>query len=374
MAIIDFKVFTRIAPHVMAVRKPVLIRGRHGVGKSEIVEQMAKELGLPLIMRRASQMTEGDLIGLPFRDGETTKWLPPDWFKAACTSACVLFFDEVDRAVDEVAQQLFELNDNRSLYGNDLHPDTIVVAAINGGAHGAKYQVRKMDPAELDRWTVFDVEPSVEDWLDWAADDKVHSLIWDFINNNRTHLEHSTTQEPDKVYPSRRSWTRLSETLVHTEWLKDEDAIKGNLGNIAILTDSFCGIEAAGAFRDFAENYRMAVSMEDLLDDGKFDLVADWRIDQHAAMVDKIDAEKVFDKNLTKKRAKNLAGYIERLPSELAVRLWQLVLMSGNEKNIKAIHKLPVETVEGFEGQYLNKLVVSYIIGQQDAEKADDEG
>jgi hypothetical protein len=62
----------------------------------------------------------------------------------------------------------FELTDSRKINGWHLHPETLVVAAVNGGEHGAQYQVGEMDPAELDRWTVFDVEPSTEDWLKWA--------------------------------------------------------------------------------------------------------------------------------------------------------------------------------------------------------------
>ena len=46
---IDFKTFTQIAPHVLAVGKPILIRGRHGIGKSEIVYQIADKMGLPIV-------------------------------------------------------------------------------------------------------------------------------------------------------------------------------------------------------------------------------------------------------------------------------------------------------------------------------------
>ena len=162
---IDFKTFNQVAPHVAAVRKPVLLRGRHGVGKSEVVYQLAQALDKPVVERRASQMTEGDLVGLPKTDGDVTSFCPPDWFQAACDNAVVLFFDEVDRAVTEVRQGLFELTDSRKLNGWFLHPETLIVAAVNGGEHGAQYQVGEMDPAELDRWTVFDVEPSTEDWL-----------------------------------------------------------------------------------------------------------------------------------------------------------------------------------------------------------------
>ena len=101
-----------------------------------------------------------------------------------------LFLDEVDRATIEVRQGIFELTDSRKLNGHILHPDTLIFAAVNGGEHGDQYQVGEMDPAELDRWTVFDVEPTAEDWLAYAKD-KVDGIIWDFINQNRNHLEHT---------------------------------------------------------------------------------------------------------------------------------------------------------------------------------------
>ena len=179
---IDFKTFLKVAPLVTDVRKPILLRGRHGVGKSQVVYQFADDRGIPVVERRASQMTEGDLIGLPSVDNGRTSWNPPDWFKTACETPVVLFLDEVDRATIEVRQGIFELTDSRKLNGHHLHEDTLIFAAINGGEHGAQYQVGDMDPAELDRWTVFDVEPSVEDWLEWGKEN-VSQIPWDFVTN-----------------------------------------------------------------------------------------------------------------------------------------------------------------------------------------------
>ena len=88
---IDFKTFIEIVPHVTTIRKPVLLRGRHGIGKSQVVYQIAGSLGLPVIERRASQMTEGDLVGLPSTDGNTTTFNPPDWFKECCNEPRILF-------------------------------------------------------------------------------------------------------------------------------------------------------------------------------------------------------------------------------------------------------------------------------------------
>ncbi len=191
---VDFATFVALAPFVTKVRKPILLRGRHGIGKSEVVYSFAKTAGLPVVERRASQMTEGDLLGLPdSRDAEVggkrvTTWNPPDWFALACASPVVLFIDEIDRATTEVRQGFFELTDSRKINGHTLHPDTLIFAAVNGGEDGSNYQVGEFDPAELDRWTVFDVKPTVEDWLNWGKEN-VDSLVWDFINNNREHLE-----------------------------------------------------------------------------------------------------------------------------------------------------------------------------------------
>ena len=55
---IDFKTFNLVVDHVLRDGKPVMIRGRHGIGKSQVVYQTAKRWNLPVVERRASQMTE----------------------------------------------------------------------------------------------------------------------------------------------------------------------------------------------------------------------------------------------------------------------------------------------------------------------------
>ena len=51
----DFATFLSTVPAILQARLPVLIRGRHGVGKSEVVYMIAKERGLPVVERRASR-------------------------------------------------------------------------------------------------------------------------------------------------------------------------------------------------------------------------------------------------------------------------------------------------------------------------------
>jgi hypothetical protein len=329
---IDFATFVKVAPHVAAVRKPVLIRGRHGVGKSEVVYQIAGGLGMPVVERRASQMTEGDLVGLPSTDGNVTSFNPPDWFKTACDNPVVLFLDEVDRATIEVRQGIFELTDSRKLNGHVLHKDTLIFAAVNGGEHGDQYQVGEMDPAELDRWTVFDVEPTTEDWLTWAKD-KVDGILWDFINQNRNHLEHTGDFEPNKVYPSRRSWVRMNECFAQAALLV-EDA---DTSVMFPLATGFVGFEAAVSFKDFVDNYERQVTIENILDEGKIQLTDRFGINDHNALVEKMEAKEIFTAPLSEERVENLARYFMVVPSEVGMKLWT-VLGQGDNANVIAFH------------------------------------
>ena len=340
---VDFKTFNAVAPLVANVRKPILLRGRHGVGKSCVVYQTAAAMGLTVVERRASEMTEGDLVGLPVIDGNCTTFNPPDWFKQACDEPVVLFLDEVDRATTEVRQGIFELTDSRKLNGHCLHEGTLVFAAVNGGEHGEQYQVGEMDPAELDRWTVFDVEPTVEDWLGWAKDN-VDEIVWDFINQNHNHLEHKGDFEPNKVYPSRRSWDRFNECAVAAGILSEEGRQTG-LGTLYELGCAFVGFEAAVSFRDFAEKYESQVNWTDVVVDGNIEKTAQFGINDHSALVEKMEAANVFAAQLPAAQIGNVAAYFLTLPSEVAMKLWT-VMGNGELQNTIALHQ--TEGVSGY--------------------------
>ena len=333
---IDFKTFNSIVDFVLDDKKPVLIRGRHGIGKSCVVYQTAERLSLPVVERRASQMTEGDLMGLPSVEGASTKWNAPDWFKEACDKAVLLFLDEVDRATLEVRQGIFELTDSRKLNGWKLHPGTLIMAAVNGGEHGANYSVGEMDPAELDRWVCFDIDPTVEDWLTWAKDN-VSTLVWDFINQNRNHLEHNDDPEPNKVYPSRRSWHRFNDCLVTGNLVES----KNNLEAVYHLATGYVGFEAAVAFKDFAQNYESIVTPEDILRDG-IEKVKNHDINKFNALNEKFEVV-LKDKELTEDEVTNLASYFGVLPAELAVHFWGKVCAT----NAGILDKLHTESING---------------------------
>jgi len=354
---VDFKTFNSFVHMIADSHYPVMIRGRHGVGKSELVYQFAQKRGLPVVERRASQMTEGDLVGLPVVDGNTTAWNPPDWYKQACSEPVVLFMDEIDRATTEVRQGFFQLADSRTLNGHRLHKDTLLFAAVNGGIHAAQYQVNDMDPAELDRWTVFDVEPSVEDWLTYAKDNGVASIIIDFIRQDVRHLEHTKEFEPGKVYPSRRSWERLSKTVNAHSLLEGE--FKNNLNSVYNLACGFVGFEAAVSLRDFADKYENQVSPDDILN-GQVDRTSGWRLNEHVQMVDKLLTSGKLTESMEEDALANLCRYYFTLPSEAAMKFY--TNMNQQKDLLKFIIRFQKMNVDG-------KSVKSHMTGMLAASK-----
>ena len=353
----DFAQIRKLLPIVIKSRLPILLRGPHGIGKSEVSQALAPLVAsilepdakkrktrfgnenyvYPIVERRASQMPDaGDLMGLPQLDGETTSFLPMKWFHQACIEACILHFDEVDRGCQDVRQALFELTDSRKLAGHRLHPDTIIIACVNGGQGDNAYTVGDMDPAELSRWTVFDVRPSHDDFMIYSKG-KIQEIVWDFLKVNPAMLEHNGEFEPNKVYPCRRSWFRLDKALSF-----DLSLIKTASWELAALANSFIGHETAIAFHDFVKNYAKQVSIEDIIVRGDFKKAKKLEINAHMALIDKFELHELFKKELSKDQLDNLARYVFLVPPELAMKIWE-VCTRLQPKNGLALHKSNVD-------------------------------
>ena len=337
---IDFATLSRILPHVIRSRKPILIRGKHGIGKSEVVYQLTDKVAAclnledksyiyPIVERRASQMADaGDLMGLPQLDGETTQFLPMKWFYQACVQPVILFLDEVDRAPSDVRQAIFELTDSRKIAGHVLHPDTIIVACVNGGEGENSYQVGEMDPAELSRWTVFDVKPTTQDWLDYAKG-KVAEEIHDFIRQNPSFLEHSQGEfSPNKVYPCRRSWFRFDDACKGTNLIEESSL------DLLYLCNAFVGTEAATSFLEFAKNYNRQVTVEDIVNGGKVEKTQGFEINQHMTLIEKMNEAALMKTVFDTKQLRNLGQYIFTIPAELAMKLWEVVTCLNQENGL----------------------------------------
>jgi hypothetical protein len=194
------------------VKCPIVIKGDAGIGKSQIVQQVGRELGCNVIDLRLAQMEPGDLIGLPRTDPETQKtvWYAPEWWPAKGQKT-IVFFDELNRAPVDVRQAVFQVLTEYKMHTHVLPEDTYLVAAINPDDGGKmNYQVEQFDPAMVNRMCFINMEPDVQQWVNWASMSAVNEMVIKFITVNGAMLYAGSDTGP---FPSPRTWHKLSDLM-----------------------------------------------------------------------------------------------------------------------------------------------------------------
>lgn len=291
-------------------KRATMLRGAHGIGKSEVVYQIASvlcndlyrdrsfcerasaalandsgfrkalktfwlknatnpvydgcprnvwhyDMGTPIVERRLSQMTEGDITGIPFEGNRGgTVFRAVEWLLTCCEFPCVLFLDELNRAIKGVEQATFQLADSKAFDGNLLHDGTRVMVAVN---IGDAYDVQPMDPAALSRYAVVDLEPTVQDWLDWARINCNEALV-EFIFSNERFLEFKGMAEPNTKTPDRRAWGNLDSELTFCGLYTDTTN-----PTFYHMCASMVGTEAAAKFWTFVKERANDISAADVL-------------------------------------------------------------------------------------------------------------
>ena len=336
----DIKTFKSLVPKLPS-NISVLVSGATGVGKSDIFHQIGKELNMPVIDRRLSQMTEGDIIGLPSLEDGTTKFIPVDWIVKASREPVVLFLDEINRATVEVQQCAFQLVLDREINGVKLHKDTRIYAAIN---EGSNYQVNDMGPALLRRFWAVKLEPTVDDWVDWARTrEDIDSIVVEFINENPRQLNHETEFEPGKVYPNPASWHRLARTLQHCDWHPKKYIGRDVPEGFYSMCLGFVGVEPSSAFVSFVKKYELQFSAEDILErfnenQDKFKILTNDRAND---LIDKIEYHaKNFDGPWTVDMAHNACQFVRLFSGEMQVNFFNKIMDCGNIETVMRVHKL----------------------------------
>ena len=180
-------------------RRPVLLDGPTGIGKSQIVAEFARAAGLEITVLDLSLLEPPDLIGLPVIEGGRTHYASPAELPSAGRG--VLMLEELNRAEIPVMQPALQLLSARRLHSYELPADWLCIAAVN--PEGAEYQVNTLDPALRSRFMQISVGADPETWLKWAARANVHPVIMGMVRAQADPFE----------FASPRSWTYASEVL-----------------------------------------------------------------------------------------------------------------------------------------------------------------
>ncbi|MEW7978975.1 MAG: AAA domain-containing protein [gamma proteobacterium symbiont of Phacoides pectinatus] len=185
---------------------PVMLWGPPGVGKSQMVAQIGASNEVPVIDIRLSQMEPSDLRGIPFRVDGRVEWAIPSLLpdNARHGPAGILFLDEINAAPPAVSAAAYQLILDRKL-GDYQVPDgwAIFAAGNRQGDRGVTYSM----PAPLaNRFSHFEVETHLDDWVMWAYRNGIDERIIGFLRFRPELLFDFDPAHNPAAFPSPRSW------------------------------------------------------------------------------------------------------------------------------------------------------------------------
>lgn len=243
---------------------PVCIWGLHGIGKTELVRDLARTRGCAFVYLAPAQFEEmGDLLGMPKIStdpalGEVTRFVAPEWVPRH-PGPGILLLDDVNRADDRILRGIMQLFQNYELVSWALPAQWLIVCTAN--PDGGDYSVTTLDEAMLTRMLHVTMEFDAQAWARWAERNEVDPRGINFV-----------LAYPELV--NRRRTTPRSLVQFFNS-LRSLDNLRDHLGLVRLLGDAALDPETTQAFVSFIHlNLDRLPSPEEILGAEDFEAVA----------------------------------------------------------------------------------------------------
>ena len=216
-------------------KRPLFIWGAPGIGKSDIVGQVASDIDAHMIDIRLSLWDPTDIKGIPYysSNDNTMQWAPPQELPtqefAKKHKFIVLFLDEMNSAAPAVQAAAYQLILNRKVGTYVLPDNVLIVAAGNRDADkGVTYRL----PAPLaNRFVHLELKVDFDDWFQWAVNNDIHQDVVGYLTFSKKDLYDFDPKSPSRSFATPRSWSFVSELLEDDD---DEttttDLVSGSVG------------------------------------------------------------------------------------------------------------------------------------------------
>jgi hypothetical protein len=246
--------------HSINRKRPVFVWGPPGIGKSDIVAEVAREQNRPLIDIRLPLMEPTDVRGIPYlaevkvydaegnlvRDESNVpltekvfKWSNPSDLPTDPSSRALVFFDEMSAAPPSVQAATYQVILNRKIGTYELPKDVVIVAA--GNRVKDKGVAYNMPMPLANRFTHVTLDVSIDDWKEWALLNRVHKDVVGYLSFQPNDLMNFQPSADSYAFATPRSWFFVSELLQEPNKdgemvdvrLPDEnlgDLVKGTVG------------------------------------------------------------------------------------------------------------------------------------------------
>jgi hypothetical protein len=290
--------------------------GHRGVGKTAGVVQVCREISRRYVPLRLGQMEVGDLVGIPYREGEIMRWSRPSWWPTAEDEETVIHCDELNRAQQEdTLQAIFQFVEPpvegqwRALHRHRLSPKHKVAVSIN--PPDGTYQVATLDRALLDRMVMLYVETDYQCWTRYAKQRQLDAGVQEFLAGTPHLLAKQGSALDMQMEPTERAWEMVSILRKNCRFSQD------------LEMEVYAGIvgkEAAIMFlRWCAEHRERPVPARQILDswDAVAQRVADQRDDLQAVTMSDMVTTLEIAPDLEPDQEQNLVNYIGVLPRDM---------------------------------------------------------
>jgi len=212
--------------------RPVMIWGPPGIGKSEIISEIGKDLKRNVIDLRLLLLEPTDLRGIPYFNSKENKmdWAPPVDLPDDPKATDILFLDEINAAPQSVQAAAYQLVLNRRIGTYKLPDGVSIVAAGNRESdRGVTYRM----PSPLaNRMLHIEMAVNFEDWQDWATKNEIHPDVVGYLTFAKNDLYDFDPRSSSRAFATPRSWTFVS-NMLETETLQGSqltDIITGSVG------------------------------------------------------------------------------------------------------------------------------------------------
>ena len=207
---------------------PALV-GLTGIGKTAIVNQVAKELGYELIYFNMAQQNEGDnAIPVPKnmeKEDANIVYILHHKFQEILKNPdkkYIVFADEFTRAQIPVISEWMTIINERQFQGYKFGENVRFIAAMNPttsmkGFSDTDYASTEMDDAHAARFTFIYMEADRSDWLSWARDNEIHPSIINFLEDPKNTQYFYGQAQSDIRMRTPRTWEFLSDQLYDIE-------------------------------------------------------------------------------------------------------------------------------------------------------------